>query len=138
MEENSFLVGASEELQSMNDIKNQRLQKLKSKDRETEKALVWLESHQDLFRERVFPPVVVLVGEEEGYVVPCSFAYVFFLAKVSVCNRQFAAHIEHFFMTGRDAFSFIALNTHDYELFLREVCVCVCLCARVCGVCTCV
>ena len=48
--------------------------------------------------------------------------HAYFFAQVSVHNRQFADHIEHFFMTGRDALSFIALNKHDYELFLREVC----------------
>ena len=59
----------------------------------------------------------------------------FFFTQVGVRDRQFAAHIEHFFMTGRDALSFITLNKHDYELFLREVClrfVCewVCLLSR--------
>ena len=60
-------VGAAKELQNMNDIKNQRLQKLRSRDRETEKALVWLESHRDLFQEPIFAPVLVLVGEGKEF-----------------------------------------------------------------------
>ena len=56
--------------------------------------------------------------------------YAFLFTQVSVRNRQFASHIEHFFMTGRDAFSFITLNKHDYELFLREVCL-RCMCVEV-------
>ena len=65
--DNFFLVGAAEELQSMDDIKNQRLQKLRCRDRETEKALTWLENHQDLFHETVFAPVLVLVGERNTF-----------------------------------------------------------------------
>ena len=59
--------GAAKELQNMKDIKNQRLQKLRSRDRETEKALVWLESHGDLFQEPIFAPVLVLVGESREF-----------------------------------------------------------------------
>lgn len=50
----------------MDDVRNQRLAKLRSRDRDTEKALVWLEGHQHLFQEPVFAPVLVLVSEGEG------------------------------------------------------------------------
>ena len=47
----------------MQDIRNQRLDMLQRRDKDTHSAILWLQDNQHLFKERIFEPVSLLVRE---------------------------------------------------------------------------
>lgn len=61
------LTGAQNQLTEMDDVRNQRLELLCKRDRETWQAIKWLRENRNRFRETVFEPILVLVSER-GYV----------------------------------------------------------------------
>lgn len=60
---------AEDELRRMQDIRNQRLEMLQRRDRETYSAVMWLQDNQNLFKERIFEPVCLLVSGCVGTLV---------------------------------------------------------------------
>ena len=59
----SSITGAQNQLTEMDDVRNQRLELLCKRDRETWQAIKWLRENRDRFRETVFEPILVLVSE---------------------------------------------------------------------------
>lgn len=57
-----FLIGAQTELSRISDIYQQRMEKLRTKDRDTYEAVKWLNENRNLFQKRVHEPVLILVS----------------------------------------------------------------------------
>ena len=83
----------------MENVRNQRLDMLQKKDRQTFDAIHWLRENQHLFREPILEPIAV---------------------SVNIKDRRYEAQVEAL-LGGRDFFSFVAQNEEDRETFLREV-----------------
>lgn len=88
-----------DELQQMNNVWTQRLQKLEGRESATVKVIKWLRGNQHKFRVPILEPVCMTLNVlDQGYV------------------KQAEA-----FFSGRDFLSFVAQNEEDREKFLREV-----------------
>ena len=57
-----FLIGAQSELSRISDIYQQRMEKLRAKDRDTYEAVKWLNENRNLFQKPVHEPVLILVS----------------------------------------------------------------------------
>ena len=88
---------AEQQLQEMNNVWTQRLEKLR--DQGTVRAIHWLKANQDLFRQPILEPVCM---------------------SLNMRDPRYAKQVEAFF-SGRDFLSFVAQNEEDKERFLREV-----------------
>lgn len=54
-----LLANLSESLQDLQDVRTQRLEKLREKDPDTYKAVQWLESNRSRFRGSVYDPILL-------------------------------------------------------------------------------
>lgn len=90
---------AQEELKQMDNIRVQRLQKLEGREKDTLRAIKWLEENQGRFRQPILEPVCM---------------------SLNVLDSCYIKQAEAFF-GGRDFYSFVAQNEDDRETFLRAV-----------------
>ena len=89
-----------DELQQMNNVWTQRLQKLEDRrESATVKVIKWLKGNQRMFQRPILEPVCVTLN---------------------VLDKAYVNQVESFF-SGRDFLSFVAQNEEDKERFLREV-----------------
>lgn len=87
-----------EELQHMNNVWNQRLEKLERADNATAKIIKWLKTNQQKFNKPILEPVCM---------------------SLNILEPGYTKQAEAFFL-GRDFFSFIAQTEEDKETFLKE------------------
>ena len=89
-----------DELQRMEDIQTQRLQKLEQmRESATVQVIHWLKDNQHKFRQPILEPVCM---------------------SLNMADPAYTKQAEAFFR-GRDFFSFVAQNEEDREKFLKEV-----------------
>lgn len=90
---------ANGRLRQIEDMKNQRLNLLKLKNRHTYEAVLWLRENQHLFKMKIFEPPFL---------------------EVQVKDQRFANEIECFF-NRNTMFLFVSQCREDTELFLSEL-----------------
>lgn len=88
-----------QQLQQMNNVWTQRLDKLRARESSTVRVIQWLKENQQLFRQPILEPVCM---------------------SLNVRDPRYAKQVEAFF-SGRDFFSFVAQNEEDRETFLKQV-----------------
>lgn len=57
-----YFVDVQDRLNHLDDKKNQRLQFLRTKFKDTYNAVMWLRDHQDMFEKSVHEPIMLLVN----------------------------------------------------------------------------
>lgn len=57
-----FLTGCEDQLSQMKSVRNQRLQLLQRRDRDTYDAVQWLDRHQQNFKQHIFEPILLSVS----------------------------------------------------------------------------
>ncbi len=91
---------ADDELQRMDNVWTQRLEKLeRNRDTATVQVIHWLKENQHQFRQPILEPVCM---------------------SLNILEPQFTKQAEAFF-AGKDFMSFVAQNEEDREKFLKEV-----------------
>ncbi len=90
---------SEEQLQQMNNVWTQRLEKLRHRDPATVQVVKWLKNNQHKFRQPILEPVCM---------------------SLNVQDPRYVKQAESFF-SSKDFCSFVAQNEEDREVFLREV-----------------
>lgn len=86
-------------LKKLGDMRKQRLEKVRQRNRDVYEAVIWLQENQHRFKQPILEPIMLQVNVRDQ-------AYV----------RQVEAAL-----SGRDAFTFVAQNPEDYEAFTSIV-----------------
>lgn len=99
LQHQDILRKSEEQLQQMNNMWTQRLEKLRHRDPATVQVVKWLKGNQHMFRQPILEPVCM---------------------SLNVQDPRYVKQAESFF-SGRDFCSFVAQNEEDRERFLKEV-----------------
>ncbi|KAF9987172.1 Structural maintenance of chromosomes protein 5 [Modicella reniformis] len=95
---NARLVDGRRKLDTLDDIRNRRLQQLRNQDNDVFEAVMWLRENRNLFQKHVFEPVCLELNIKN-------------MSYVNAIEHTLRSHLKTFVCQSRD----------DYDIFTREI-----------------